>query len=47
MGNINIFVNIYMVRYGNDEIDEKVIYNSIYFNFPEENLHCWEYFQQV
>jgi len=36
-----------MVRYGNDKIDEKIIYNSIYFNFPIENLRCWSYFQQV
>jgi hypothetical protein len=41
MENIKYFLSThFMVRYGNDEIDEKVIYNSIYFNFPEENLHC-------
>ena len=48
MENIQIFfVNTYMARYGNDEIDEKVDYNSMYFNFPEWILHCWVYFQQV
>jgi len=48
MEDINIlFLNTYMVRYGNDEIDEKVIYSFKYFNFPTENFHCWAYFQQV